>query len=119
MAPILSEFRSKITQNEALFARVKAVYDGEEVKSLRPDQQRLVWLVYDGFARNGATLDDEAKKRYAVINQELAELHSKFSNNLLADEESYVTFIDEDQLSGLPESLVRAAAAAPLRAKPS
>ncbi|MCH7665613.1 MAG: M3 family metallopeptidase [Acidobacteria bacterium] len=112
MAPKLAAFNAKITQNEALFARVKAVYSSEEMKSSRPDQQRLVWLIYDGFARNGATLDDEAKKRYAEIDQELAELHSKFSNNVLADEEGYVTYFDEDQLSGLPESLVRAAAAA-------
>ena len=78
MAPKLSEFRSKITQNEALFARIKAVYESDEMKSLRPDQQRLVWLVYDGFARNGATLEGEAKERYAEINKRLAELHTQF-----------------------------------------
>ncbi|GJL94156.1 MAG: peptidase M3 [Hyphococcus sp.] len=112
MAPKLSEFFSKITQNEKLFERVKAVYEGEEYKSLRPDQQRVVWLTYDGFASNGATLEGEAKERYAAINQRLAELHTSFANNVLADEEGYVTYISEDQLSGLPESFVRAAAAA-------
>ena len=112
MAPRLSEFQSKITQNEKLFERIRAVYEGEEMKSLRPDQQRLVWLIYDGFARNGATLEGDAKKRYAEINQRLAELHTKFANNVLADEEGYVTYITKDQLSGLPESFVQAAAAA-------
>ena len=112
MAPKLSEFSSKITQNEKLFERVKAVYEGDEYKSLRPDQQRVVWLTYDGFASNGATLEGEAKERYAAINQRLAELHTSFANNVLADEEGYVTYISEDQLSGLPESFVRAAAAA-------
>lgn len=112
LAPKLSEFGSKITQNQALFDRIQAVYEGEEMKTLRPDQQRLVWLVYNGFARNGATLDGEAKERYAAINQKLAELHSKYSNNMLADEENYVTYISADQLGGLSESLVRAAAAA-------
>ena len=71
MGPRLSEFSSKITQNEALFARVKAVYEGEEMRSLRPDQQRLVWLVYNSFAHYGATLDAEGKKRYAEINKRL------------------------------------------------
>ena len=112
MAPKLSEFSSKITQNAALFERVRAVYEGDEVRGLRPDQQRLVKLVYDGFARNGATLDDAAKGRYAAINQELAGLHTRFANNVLADEEGYVTYLTADQLGGLPESLVRAAAAA-------
>jgi peptidyl-dipeptidase Dcp len=112
MAPKLSEFNSKITQNTALFARVKAVYEGEEMKSLRPDQQRLTWLVYDGFASNGATLEGAAKDRYAGINKRLAELHTTFANNVLADEEKYVLYISKDQLGGLPDSLVQAAAAA-------
>ena len=112
MAPKLSEFRSKITQNEKLFERIKAVYESDEMESLRPDEQRLVWLIYDGFARNGATLEGEAKERYAAINQKLAELHTQFANNVLADEEGYVLYITEDQLSGLPDSFVQAAAAA-------
>jgi peptidyl-dipeptidase Dcp len=112
MAPKLSEFQSKIIQNTALFERVKAVHEGDEVATLRPDQQRLVQLVYDGFARNGATLDDEAKARYAEINQRLAEIHTTFANNVLADEEGYVLYLDEDQLGGLPESFIDAAAAA-------
>ncbi len=112
MAPKLSEFGSKITQNPALFNRVKAVYDGDEMKSLRPDQRRLVQLTYDGFARNGATLSGKDKARYAAINSKLAELHTRFGNNVLADEEGYVTYIAEDQLGGLPDSFVAAAAAA-------
>jgi peptidyl-dipeptidase Dcp len=112
MAPKLAEFRSKITQNEALFMRIKAVYEGDELALLRPDQQRLVWLVYDGFARNGATLEGEAKERYAAIDMRLAELQTQFANNVLADEEGYVQYITRDQLSGLPDSLAQAAAAA-------
>ena len=57
------------------------------METLRPDEQRLVWLTYNGFARNGATLEGEAKERYAAINQRLAEIHTKFGNNVLADEE--------------------------------
>ncbi len=112
MAPKLSAFNSKITQNTKLFQRVKAVYEGDQMESLRPDQQRLVWLTYNGFARNGATLEGEAKERYAAINQRLAELHTRFANNVLADEEGYVLYLNEDQLDGLPKSLVTAAAAA-------
>ncbi|WP_411820163.1 M3 family metallopeptidase [Hyphococcus formosus] len=112
MSPKLSEFFSKINQNEKLFARVKAVYESDVMDTLRPDQQRLVWLVYDGFASNGATLEGEAKERYAEINKRLATLHTDFANNVLADEENYVTYLSADQLSGLPESFVKAAAAA-------
>ena len=111
-APKLSEHGTRITQNDALFRRIEAVYEGEEMDDLRPDQQRVVQLIYDGFARNGATLTGEAKVRYAAINERLAELHTAFANNVLADEEGYVTYLTEDQLGGLPASFVRAAAAA-------
>ncbi len=112
VAPKLAEHRTKITQNQALFDRIRAVYESDEAETLRPDQQRLLELVYDGFARNGATLEGEAKERYAEINQRLAELHTQFGNNVLADEEGYVTYLSEDQLSGLPDAYVRAAGTA-------
>ena len=112
MRPKLSEFSSKITQNQKLFDRVRAVYESEEMKSLSAHEQRLVWLTYDGFASNGATLEGEAKERYAAINKRLAEIHTQFSNNTLHDEESYVLYLNEDQLGGLPDSYVGAAAAA-------
>jgi peptidyl-dipeptidase Dcp len=111
MAPKLADFQTKITQNAELFARVKAVRD-TGTAGLRPDQKRLVELVYDDFARNGATLTGAAKKRYAAIDQRLAELHTKFANNLLADEEDYFFLLTKDQLSGLSDSFVQAAAAA-------
>jgi peptidyl-dipeptidase Dcp len=111
MAPKLAAFNSKITQNDKLFARVRAVYESPETARRPPAEQRLVRLVYDGFARNGATLAGAAKERYAAINQRLAELHTKFANNVLADEEGYTLFLDAGQLGGLPDSFKAGAAA--------
>jgi peptidyl-dipeptidase Dcp len=112
MEPRLSAHTSSVIQNDALFARVRAVYEGEEMQTLRPDRRRLVQLVYDQFARNGATLEGEAKARYAEIDQRLSELYTQFANNVLADEEKYVLCIGDGQLRGLPASLVQAAKAA-------
>jgi peptidyl-dipeptidase Dcp len=112
MAPVIAAHYSKVTQNDKLFARIKAVYEGDEYKTLDGPRQRLVWLTYDGFASQGATLTGEAKDRYAAINGRLAELETTFSNNVLADEEDYVTYLNADQLGGLPESVISAAAAA-------
>jgi peptidyl-dipeptidase Dcp len=112
MAPLLSDFRSKITQNDQLFERVKTIHDSEATAKRSPEERRLVQLIYDSFARNGATLEGDKKKRYAEINKRLAELHTKFANNVLADEEGYVLYLSEDQLGGLPDSLKAAAAAA-------
>ncbi|MEE2526519.1 M3 family metallopeptidase [Hyphobacterium sp. HN65] len=111
LSPELSAYNSQITQNQALFDRIRTVYE-TEMDSLRPDQQRLVQITYDGFARNGATLEGEAAERYAEINQRLSELHTQFANNVLHDEESYVTYLTEDQLGGLSQSLIDAYASA-------
>ncbi|WP_299771318.1 M3 family metallopeptidase [uncultured Pseudoteredinibacter sp.] len=112
MSPKLSAFYSKITQNKKLFARIKAVYEGKEMKTLRPDQQRLLEKTYLGFKRSGAELNGKEAKRYAEINQRLSQLQNQFSNNVLADEEGYVTFFSKKQSAGLPESYLGAAAAA-------
>jgi peptidyl-dipeptidase Dcp len=120
MVPIISAFRSKITQNSLLFNRIKTVYESEDLKTMHTDQQRLVQVIYDSFARNGATLDEKSKQRTAEINQRLAELQTKFGNNVLADEENYVVYLDENQLSGLSDGFKTVAkSAAKERGNPS
>lgn len=110
LAPKLSEFSSKISQNEALFKRIKTVYDASQENPLEADQQRVVDLVYKGFEMNGANLDTEKKERYAAINKELSTLYTNFSNNVLHDEENYVTYLTKDQLSGLSDSYISSSA---------
>ncbi len=112
LLPELSAYQSQITQNRELISRVQAVYEGDEMDTLRPDQRRVVELVYEGFAHNGALLEGEDAERFAEINARLSELQTQFANNVLHDEENYVTYISEDQLSGLPASFVAAASAA-------
>jgi len=111
-APKISAYFTSINQNDALFQRIKAVYDSREQFDYTPEQKRLIWTRYNSFAHFGATLQGEAKKRYADIQQELAKLHTKFANNVLADEENYALYLTEDQLGGLPQNLITAAAAA-------
>ena len=91
LAPLISEFSSKITQNEKLFQRIKAVYQASRSTPLEADQQRVVELTYKSFETNGAELSLEKKERYAAISKELSSLYTEFSNNVLHDEENYVT----------------------------
>ncbi|MBU2880887.1 M3 family metallopeptidase [Psychrosphaera sp. B3R10] len=112
LSPLISKHYSQISQNETLFARIKAVYESKEMKTLRKDQQRLVENSYKGLVRSGAKLSAEDKERFAAINLALAELHTNFGNNVLADEENYVTYLNESQLGGLPQSVITAAASA-------
>ena len=112
MEPKLAQFCDRIVQNEKLFARIAAVYEARETSGLTPEQQRLVWLKYTEFARSGARLGAAEKRELSEINQRLATLYTQFSQNVLADENAYTLFLeDECDLAGLPES-VRAAAAA-------
>lgn len=107
MEPKLAAFRDRITQNEKLFQRIAAVYETRASSGLTPEQQRLTWLTYTNFVRAGAKLDAAAKTRLAVINQQLAGLFTRFSQNQLADEgERYTALADEGELAGLPASLL-------------
>lgn len=107
----LAGFYDKITQNEALFKRVEAIYNSPEKSKLTSEQQRLVWRYYANFVRAGAKLGAAEKKRLSEINQSLAGFYTKFSQNLLADEtDLYVEIKNEADLAGLPQSLRDAAA---------
>ncbi len=118
MSPKLAEFSDKINQNEKLFRRIEAVYNSPEKKTLNDEQQRLVWLYYTNFVRAGAKLDATTKEKLSGINQELAGLFTKFSQNLMSDEsELYVEIKTEAELSGLPQSLKDAASNAATQRK--
>jgi peptidyl-dipeptidase Dcp len=113
MAPRLAAFNDQINQNEPLFKRVEAVYNSPAKARLTPEQQRVTWLYYTNLVRSGARLNAEAKKRLSEINQQLAGLYTKFSQNVLAEEtDQFIVLKSEEELAGLPQSLRDAAAAA-------
>lgn len=113
VSPMLSELSDGIILNDALFQRVKAVYDEREQLGLNAEQMRLVTQTYKAFADNGANLPEDKKERLKEINQELGLLSLKFGNNVVAETNSddvkrFIT--DEALLAGLPESAKAAAA---------
>ena len=114
VAPMMSKHGDAITQNEALFKRIEAVYQSEEQKAkLDVAQQRLLEDNYKSFVRRGAKLDAEQKRKLTDINQQLAGFFVNFSKNVMDDEADYETWIyDEKDLEGLPESVKTAMATA-------
>jgi peptidyl-dipeptidase Dcp len=107
--PKLAAYEDSVTQNEKLFARIAAVYESDALKSLSVAQHCLVEKRYKSFLRQGAKLNAEEKAKLSEINQRLAELFSNFSQNVLDDEQSYVTWIaSEAELKGLPKSTIDA-----------
>jgi peptidyl-dipeptidase Dcp len=112
MTPKMYELGNKIYQNAKLFARISTVYNSPLTKKLTKEQQRLVWLYYSNFVREGAKATAKSKARIAAINQELAGLFTKFSQNQLADESNYYLELKtEADFDGLPEELKTAAIA--------
>ena len=85
--PLITEADNAIYQNDALFAKVKAVYDNMD--GLTREQQMLTKKIYLAFERNGVGLDEEGKKRFADISTRLSTLSQKFGQNLLAENNAF------------------------------
>jgi peptidyl-dipeptidase Dcp len=110
-SPKFAALRDEIIQNAPLFQRIETLYSSPDKKALTAEQQRLLWLTYNDFARSGAQLSVEDKKKLSDINGRLASLYTQFGQNLLTDEEKGRVVIDDrSDLAGLPQSMVDAAA---------
>ena len=104
ISPLLTDYGNDIRLNEALFKRVKAIYNQREQLSLTAEQQTLLEKTYKSFTRNGANLSPNDKESLRKIDKELATLKLKFSENVLAETQHYQWVItDKEQLSGLPD----------------
>lgn len=118
VSPMLSALRDDTMLNEALFARVKAVWEKRETSSLTGEQKKLVEETYKDFVRGGANLSPEQKKRFREISQELSLLGIRFGDNLLKETNGYRLVVEKKaDLAGLPEGVVAAAASAAKGAK--
>lgn len=110
ISPWLSEFKNDMILNEALFARVKSVYDKRGSLDLTPEQSMLLEKQYKGFARNGANLNESDKKTLRKIDTKLSKLSLQFGENVLAETNAFeMHILNENDLSGLPESTKEAA----------
>lgn len=113
VSPLVTDYGNDVLFNEQLFQRVKYVYDQRHAYTLTPEQAMLLEKTYKGFARNGAELPEEKKAIMREISRELSELSLKFSDNILAETNAwYLHLTSEEELSGLPQSAIDAAAQA-------
>jgi len=113
LVPIISAHRSNINLNPDLFARIKSVYDQKEELSLTKEQLMLLDKIYKRFVRSGANLSEENKEKMRKIDEKLSMLSLQFGDNLLAETNNYHLVIEnEEDLAGLPESVISGAAEA-------
>ena len=111
IAPELSKHNDNIYLNEKLFQRVKSVYENQSKLNLGEEEKKLLEENYKQFVRSGANLNADDKSKLKKINEELSLLSVQFGNNVLAETNNYELVVDKNEdLSGLPESLIEAAA---------
>ena len=111
LSPLLTEFGNDLLLNEALFKKVKTVYDARDSYELTAEQKMLLDKQYKGFSRNGANLSEEKKIALRKIDTKLSKLKLTFGENVLAETNAYQMHLtDESDLAGLPEGVKEAAA---------
>ncbi len=110
--PVITEFWTRLGQNEALFARYRALRDGPGHAALDPEQRKVVDNELRDFRLGGAELVSPARERFAAIADSLARSSQKFSENVLDATNAFGLVIqDPARLEGLPADALEAAAA--------
>ena len=113
LSPQFAAHFDKITTNRPLFERIETVWNTRDNAGLTDEQARVLERTYESFVRSGAQLEGAQRKRMSSIKKRLAELGTAFSQNVLADEASFMLPLhDEADLAGLPDGLRQAMAAA-------
>ncbi len=103
--PLWTRESDKITFNDALWDRVKTVYEARDTLDLDEQQARLLELTHRAFVRSGAALDADTKAKVAAINEELSGLTTKFGQNLLSSTKAFkLKITDEADTAGLSDS---------------
>ena len=111
IAPKLTEFGNDITLDSQLFDRIKTVFTETDKTLLSGEQAKLLENTYKNFVRNGADLHETKKEEFRKITQELSVLGMQFNENILAETNDFILHItSENDLAGLPETSIKAAA---------
>lgn len=111
IAPQLSAHNDRIYLNQSLFNRIDTLYQQRDALSLNPEQLRLLEETHKDFIRAGAQLSAEEQNRLRDINSELAELGTRFGQNVLNEVNALAIVVDgADQLAGLSTAEIQAAA---------
>ncbi len=111
LSPKLTLFNNETLLNEALFVRIKAVWENREQEQLDPESTRLLKETYEGFVRNGALLEGQKRESLKSISEKLSKLSLSFGENVLKETQAFELHVaDAEELAGLPEATIASAA---------
>lgn len=112
ITPRLSDYSTSISLNRGLWKRVRTVYDSADTTRLSEEDRMLLKRTYESFTRNGALLEGADRETYSKLSAHLSELTTKFGQNVLKELNTYKIWLSADDLDGLTESSIEAAALA-------
>jgi len=107
--PKLTQYWTELGQNQALFDKYKSLADSPEYPTLSTARRRIVDNALRDFRLGGAELPPGKKARFAAIQEELAQLGSRFSENLLDATKAFSIVVDETRIAGIPPDVLAAA----------
>lgn len=108
--PRITEYFTGLSQNEALFRKYKALRASPEFEGLTRAQKKVIENELRDFRLGGAELPSEQKLRFKQVAERLAELSSKFNDNVLDATNAFSLIVeDRSRLSGIPEDALEAA----------
>ena len=111
LSPKLTLFNNETLLNEALFLRIKAVWENREQEQLDAESARLLKETYEGFVRNGALLEGDKRESLKSISEKLSKLSLSFGENVLKETQAFELHVaDAEELAGLPEATIASAA---------
>ncbi len=108
--PLITAYFTEVAQNEALYAKYKAIRTGGDYATLTPAQKKLLGNELRDFVLGGAELQGEARTRFAAIALELSTISAKFSDNVLDAVNAWSINVDASRVDGLPDDVKQAAA---------
>ncbi|MEL0175198.1 MAG: M3 family metallopeptidase [Cryomorphaceae bacterium] len=111
LSPKLTLFNNETLLNEALFLRIKGVWENREQEQLDAESARLLRETYEGFVRNGALLEGQQRESLKSISEKLSKLSLSFGENVLKETQAFELHVaDAEELAGLPEATIASAA---------
>jgi len=116
--PKITQFWTELGQNQRLFDKYRELKAAPEFAALSPARKKLVENALRDFRLGGAELPAALKPRYAAIQEELASLSAKFSENVLDATNAFSIVVDEGRISGIPEDALAAAREAAMKDEP-
>lgn len=112
LMPKYTAFTDEMMMNQALFARVKTLYENIDTVNQPLDERRAITDTYTQFVRRGALLSPEKQAELKEVNGKLTDLYLKYNKNLLNANNTFEIVVDKkEDLAGLPPTTIDNAAA--------